>query len=89
MFQSDMGGASRPLSLITNASVELGGYQTALEDVLTWLLAAEDSLANKPDLSQNDSADILSEAKDKFHSHEAFLQQLADHQVSCLNQRLL
>jgi dystrophin len=72
---------SRPLSLITNASVELGGYQTALEEVLTWLLAAEDSLSSKPGLSQSENVDILAEAKERFHSHEAFLQQLADHQV--------
>ncbi|XP_059471691.1 dystrophin, isoforms A/C/F/G/H isoform X3 [Neocloeon triangulifer] len=81
-YEADMGGASRPLSLITNASVEIGSYQTALEDVLTWLLAAEDSLGNGDANTAIDSADALAVAKEKFHSHEAFLQQLADHQSS-------
>ncbi|XP_065334491.1 dystrophin, isoforms A/C/F/G/H-like isoform X2 [Cloeon dipterum] len=79
---AEASGPSRPLSLITNASVEIGGYQTALEDVLTWLLAAEDSLNNREITSPGEGADALAEAKEKFHSHEAFLQQLADHQSS-------
>ena len=68
MFQSaGMLGipTSRPLSMATNVSVELGGYQRALEDVLTWLLEAEDRLANAP------STDApLQQIKEQFHTHE-------------------
>lgn len=57
--------ASRPLSMATNVSVELGGYQRALEDVLTWLLEAEDRLANAPGTDGP-----LHQIKEQFHTHE-------------------
>lgn len=57
---------SRPLSLATNASVELGGYQVAMEEVLTWLLEAEDRLSHDHAL-HNASLDTI---KEHFHSHE-------------------
>lgn len=59
---------SRPLSLATNASVELGGYQAAMEEVLTWLLEAEDRLSHHHSLS-NASLDTI---KEHFHSHEVY-----------------
>ncbi|XP_023317412.1 dystrophin, isoforms A/C/F/G/H isoform X2 [Trichogramma pretiosum] len=66
---------SRPVSLATNVSVELGGYQAALEEVLTWLLEAEDVLsqAEEPD---ND----LEKVKNQFYQHENFFKELLDHQ---------
>lgn len=66
---------SRPMSLATNVSVELGGYQVALEEVLAWLLEAEDKLnhAFEPGLT----LDIL---KQQFHEHETFLIELSGHQ---------
>lgn len=67
--------ASRPMSLATNVSVELGGYQVALEDVLTWLLEAEDKLNHAPE--PGSSLDIL---KQQFHEHETFLMELSGHQ---------
>jgi dystrophin len=67
--------------MATNASVELGGYQAALEEVLTWLLAAEDSLITEQNSVKSEQSDALVAAKEKFHGHEAFLQQLAEHQV--------
>ncbi|XP_046399571.1 dystrophin, isoforms A/C/F/G/H-like isoform X4 [Ischnura elegans] len=78
---------SRPLSLATNVSVELGGYQVALEEVLTWLLEAEDKLSiplspcASPDEEDNMSSSAqLEKAKKQFHSHEAFLLELSGHQ---------
>ncbi|KAL6266669.1 hypothetical protein P5V15_003508, partial [Pogonomyrmex californicus] len=67
--------ASRPMSLATNVSVELGGYQVALEDVLTWLLEAEDKLNHAPE--PDSTLDIL---KQQFHEHETFLMELSGHQ---------
>ncbi len=55
----------RPVSLITNVSVELGAYQVALEEVLTWLLEAEDQLTHHEQIPEN-----LEMLKDLFHSHE-------------------
>ncbi|XP_026823545.1 dystrophin, isoforms A/C/F/G/H isoform X3 [Ooceraea biroi] len=67
--------ASRPMSLATNVSVELGGYQVALEEVLTWLLEAEDKLNHAP--KPGSTLDIL---KEQFHEHETFLMELSGHQ---------
>ncbi|XP_026673757.1 dystrophin, isoforms A/C/F/G/H isoform X3 [Ceratina calcarata] len=66
---------SRPMSLATNVSVELGGYQVALEDVLTWLLEAEDKLNHAPEPGA--SLEVL---KQQFHEHETFLMELSGHQ---------
>ncbi|GLH12299.1 Dystrophin, partial [Gryllus bimaculatus] len=66
---------SRPLSLATNVSVELGSYQAALEEVLTWLLEAEDKLNNTPPVEGN-----LEAIKEQFYQHEDFLRELAGHQ---------
>ncbi|XP_018303902.1 dystrophin isoform X8 [Mycetomoellerius zeteki] len=66
---------SRPMSLATNVSVELGGYQVALEDVLTWLLEAEDKLNHAPE--PGSTLDVL---KQQFHEHETFLMELSGHQ---------
>ncbi|XP_076298164.1 dystrophin, isoforms A/C/F/G/H isoform X11 [Lasioglossum baleicum] len=67
--------ASRPMSLATNVSVELGGYQVALEEVLTWLLEAEDKLNHAPE--PGSSLEVL---KQQFHEHETFLMELSGHQ---------
>ncbi|XP_011876760.1 PREDICTED: dystrophin-like isoform X11 [Vollenhovia emeryi] len=67
--------ASRPMSLATNVSVELGGYQVALEDVLTWLLEAEDKLNHAPE-----PGSTLDALKQQFHEHETFLMELSGHQ---------
>lgn len=55
----------RPVSSITNVSVELGAYQVALEEVLTWLLEAEDQLMQREQIPEN-----LEMLKDLFHAHE-------------------
>ncbi|VVC26815.1 Hypothetical protein CINCED_3A012694 [Cinara cedri] len=65
----------RPLSMLTNISVELGGYQTALEEVLTWLLEAEDRLHQSEKIPEE-----LEGVREIFHLHENFLIELSHHQ---------
>lgn len=45
--------------------VDLDSYQTTLEEVLTWLLEAEDSLQ-----IQDEVSDDVEEVKEQFHTHE-------------------
>lgn len=45
--------------------VDLDGYQTTLEEVLTWLLSAEDALQMQEEVS-----DDVEEVKEQFHTHE-------------------
>lgn len=45
--------------------VDLDSYQTTLEEVLTWLLSAEDTLH-----VQDDVSDDVEEVKEQFHTHE-------------------
>lgn len=51
--------------MLTNISIELGGYQTALEEVLTWLLEAEDRLHQSATIPEE-----LEGVREIFHSHE-------------------
>ncbi|XP_048842550.1 utrophin isoform X1 [Brienomyrus brachyistius] len=62
------------------AEVDLDSYQSALEEVLTWLLLAEDTLH-----MQDDVSDDVEEVKDQFHTHEAFMMELTAHQSSVGN----
>ncbi|KAG1936103.1 utrophin [Pimephales promelas] len=66
----------------TEAEVEvnLDTYQMTLEEVLTWLLSAEDTLH-----MQDDVSDDVEEVKDQFHTHEAFMMELTAHQSSVGN----
>lgn len=45
--------------------VDLDSYQATLEEVLTWLLSAEDSLH-----MQDEVSDDVEEVKEQFHTHE-------------------
>lgn len=45
--------------------VDLDSYQTTLEEVLTWLLEAEDTLIIQEDVSTD-----VEEVKEQFHTHE-------------------
>ncbi|CAJ1078467.1 utrophin isoform X2 [Xyrichtys novacula] len=60
--------------------VDLDTYQTTLEEVLTWLLSAEDTLQ-----IQDEVSDDVEEVKDQFHTHEAFMMELTAHQSSVGN----
>lgn len=64
-MQSETNTGGRPLSVATNVSIELGGYQVALEEVLTWLLEAEDKLNFDEPLANN-----LEDVKIQFNHHE-------------------
>lgn len=74
-FQTFMESHSRPISTATNASVELGGYQNAIEVVLALLLEAEETLSRHlPEIKD------LSEAKAQFQEHEDFMIKLSEYQ---------
>lgn len=53
--------------------VDLDGYQTTLEEVLTWLLSAEDALH-----VQDEVSDDVEEVKEQFHTHEVGEARFAD-----------
>uniref|UniRef100_A0A3Q2V9M2 Calponin-homology (CH) domain-containing protein n=1 Tax=Haplochromis burtoni TaxID=8153 RepID=A0A3Q2V9M2_HAPBU len=56
---------------------DLDTYQTTLEEVLTWLLMAEDDLQGQDDVS-----DDVEEVKEQFHTHETFMMKLTARQSS-------
>uniref|UniRef100_A0A8C2ZFM6 Utrophin n=1 Tax=Cyclopterus lumpus TaxID=8103 RepID=A0A8C2ZFM6_CYCLU len=60
--------------------VDLDSYQTTLEEVLTWLLSAEDALHIQEEVS-----DDVEEVKEQFHTHEVFMMELTAHQSSVGN----
>uniref|UniRef100_A0A8B9HDG7 Utrophin n=1 Tax=Astyanax mexicanus TaxID=7994 RepID=A0A8B9HDG7_ASTMX len=60
--------------------MDLESYQVTLEEVLTWLLSAEDALH-----IQDEVSDDVEEVKDQFHTHEAFMMELTAHQSSVGN----
>ncbi|XP_069827110.1 dystrophin isoform X10 [Dendropsophus ebraccatus] len=55
--------------------LDLESYQSSLEQVLTWLLSAEDALQCQGPISSN-----VEEVKEQFHSHEGFMMELTSHQ---------
>lgn len=66
---------SRPMSTATNASMEISGYQTAIEEVLTLLLESEEILSREIPTFHD-----LEDAKLKFRDHEEFMLKLSHHQ---------
>ncbi|XP_053684970.1 dystrophin, isoforms A/C/F/G/H isoform X6 [Sabethes cyaneus] len=68
--------SSRPVSTATNFSVEFSGYQTAVEEVLTMLLEAEEIFSK-----ETEEATDLSVAKKQFHDHEEFMAKLSEYQA--------
>ncbi|XP_033837659.2 dystrophin isoform X13 [Periophthalmus magnuspinnatus] len=67
----------RGLSPLPPGSTSLESYQAALEEVLTWLLSAEDGLQAQPPISDN-----VEEVKEQFHTHEGYMVELTTHQGS-------
>lgn len=67
--------SSRPVSTATNVSVEIGGYQNAIECVLTLLLEAEEVLSKDVE-----TVDQLCQAKQQFQDHEEFMIKLSEYQ---------
>lgn len=64
-------------STVTEVDMDLDSYQIALEEVLTWLLSAEDTFQEQDEIS-----DDVEEVKDQFATHEAFMMELTAHQSS-------
>ncbi|XP_028281420.1 dystrophin isoform X2 [Parambassis ranga] len=67
----------RGLSPLPPGSTSLESYQAALEEVLTWLLSAEDGLQAQPPISNH-----VEEVKEQFHTHEGYMVELTTHQGS-------
>ncbi|XP_072514120.1 dystrophin isoform X6 [Salminus brasiliensis] len=65
------------LSPLPQGSTQLESYQSALEEVLTWLLSAEDGLQAQPPISS-----FVEEVKEQFHTHEGYMVELTSHQGS-------
>ncbi|XP_035390530.1 dystrophin isoform X1 [Electrophorus electricus] len=65
------------LSPLPHGSNQLESYQRALEEVLTWLLSAEDGLQAQLPISS-----IVEEVKEQFHAHEGYMVELTSHQGS-------
>ncbi|XP_065533284.1 dystrophin isoform X3 [Lathamus discolor] len=57
------------------SEMDLENYQTALEEVLTWLLSAEDALQAQGGISND-----VEVVKEQFHTHEGFMMELTAHQ---------
>lgn len=67
-------------STVTEVDMDLDSYQIALEEVLTWLLSAEDTFQEQDDIS-----DDVEEVKEQFATHETFMMELTAHQSSVGN----
>ncbi|XP_058266375.1 utrophin isoform X2 [Hemibagrus wyckioides] len=70
----------RDIDLEAGTEMDLDSYQVTLEEVLTWLLSAEDALQIQEEVS-----DDVEEVKDQFHTHEEFMMELTAHQSSVGN----
>lgn len=62
-------------SSLMGTEVNLDSYQAALEEVLSWLLSAEDTLQAQGEISNN-----VEEVKEQFHIHEGYMMDLTSHQ---------
>lgn len=57
--------------------VDLGSYQGTLEEVLAWLLEAEEKLTQMSDVAQD-----VETVKDQFHIHEVNSSSILHHEMS-------
>ncbi|XP_010192056.1 PREDICTED: utrophin-like, partial [Mesitornis unicolor] len=64
-------------STVTEVDMDLESYQVALEEVLTWLLSAEDAFREQEEISGD-----VEEVKEQFSTHEGFMMELTAHQSS-------
>ncbi|XP_050825699.1 dystrophin isoform X4 [Serinus canaria] len=65
----------KKFSTVRMGAGDLENYQTALEEVLSWLLSAEDALQAQGDISND-----VEVVKEQFHTHEGFMMELTAHQ---------
>lgn len=63
--QAETSSMEREMDLDGGTEMDLDSYQVTLEEVLTWLLSAEDTLQ-----IQDEVSDDVEEVKDQFHTHE-------------------
>nr|XP_016854217.1 PREDICTED: utrophin isoform X4 [Anolis carolinensis] len=81
MLEEECGGSrAETPSTVTEVDMDLDSYQVALEEVLTWLLSAEDAFQEQENISDN-----VEEVKEQFATHEAFMMELTAHQSSVGN----
>uniref|UniRef100_T1IRG4 Protein detached n=1 Tax=Strigamia maritima TaxID=126957 RepID=T1IRG4_STRMM len=66
---------NRDLTSQTMAVGDLNSYQSILEDVLTWLLDAEERLVSLGEILSN-----IEDVKEQFHLHEHFMLDLTEQQ---------
>uniref|UniRef100_A0A8D2JCW8 Utrophin n=1 Tax=Varanus komodoensis TaxID=61221 RepID=A0A8D2JCW8_VARKO len=79
--EDDYGGSrAETPSTVTEVDMDLESYQVALEEVLTWLLSAEDTFQEQEEISND-----VEEVKGQFATHEAFMMELTAHQSSVGN----
>uniref|UniRef100_A0A8C4JEE9 Utrophin n=1 Tax=Dromaius novaehollandiae TaxID=8790 RepID=A0A8C4JEE9_DRONO len=77
-LEEEQGGSrAETPSTVTEVDMDLDSYQVALEEVLTWLLSAEDTFREQEEIS-----DDVEEVKEQFSTHEAFMMELTEHQSS-------
>uniref|UniRef100_A0A8K9WVR4 Dystrophin n=1 Tax=Oncorhynchus mykiss TaxID=8022 RepID=A0A8K9WVR4_ONCMY len=74
---TDQDDLERGLSPLAPGATQLEDYQRILEEVLTWLLSAEDGLQAQPPISSH-----VEEVKEQFHTHEGYMVELTSHQGS-------
>ncbi|NXU37093.1 UTRO protein, partial [Drymodes brunneopygia] len=67
-------------STVTEVDMDLDSYQVALEEVLTWLLSAEEVFREQEEISGD-----VEEVKEQFSTHECFMMELTAHQSSVGN----
>ncbi|NWT64453.1 UTRO protein, partial [Prunella himalayana] len=77
--EQDSSRAETP-STVTEVDMDLDSYQVALEEVLTWLLSAEDAFREQEEISGD-----VEEVKEQFSTHEGFMMELTAHQSSVGN----
>ncbi|XP_068794942.1 utrophin isoform X6 [Struthio camelus] len=78
--QEQGGSRAETPSTVTEVDMDLDSYQVALEEVLTWLLSAEDTFQEQEEISSD-----VEEVKEQFSTHEAFMMELTEHQSSVGN----
>lgn len=78
---AEIPSTDRDTDMEAGTEMDLESYQVTLEEVLTWLLSAEDALQ-----IQDEVSDDVEEVKDQFHTHEVLkLQFYSEHYVMCKN----
>ncbi|XP_074846537.1 utrophin isoform X2 [Carettochelys insculpta] len=71
------GSRAETPSTVTEVDMDLDSYQEALEEVLAWLLSAEDIYHEQDEISVD-----VEEVKKQFADHETFMMELTAHQSS-------